>query len=236
MNPPPPERERVPIPDRASLERAYAAIEDIHKRHLHQHGVKLPGKNSYQWIWLAMLHHYQERMVHKDDIAKAVQSIHPDAAQDQQVRHLKRRGWNVTEAQGWHQLADPYRPSQEYINEQARRRGRLDAKSFADIRQAFGGRCATCGAVEGEPDPRYGARRVQLQQGHQDPDAAAEDPANIIPQCQFCNRAYKRDFVFDARGRVRAVASPSPVQRARRQVRKKIWNFLRREFARYNRS
>lgn len=213
-------------PSKKDLDAAYRAVADIHKRHLAQHGVKLPPQSSYKWIWLAMLHYHKGGSVHKDAISDAVQKHYPEAGRDQQVRHLKRDGWNVIGGGGFHALEDPYRPSPEFINEQARRHGRLSSVDFDDIKKSFGNRCATCGSVEGEPDPRYGEARVHLQQGHQDPDEPGDDLNNIIPQCQFCNRAYRRDFVFDDKGRANAVADIGPVKRARTAVQKKIWKYL----------
>lgn len=185
---------------------------------------------SYQ---LAVLWHCREHQVHKNQVSRIVQREIPTAAADQQVRHLKRAGWNVTTPRrGWHQLADPYAPSPELVNEAARRQGRLRARDFEEVKRAFGNRCATCGAADGEPDPRYGGARTELQQGHQDPSGPADDPENIIPQCGPCNRQYRDDFVFDNRGRVRAVNSIRPVRRATRRVRKTIWQHLSREFGR----
>lgn len=126
-----------------------------------------------------MLHHYAPERVHKDEISDAVRREYPNAGRDQQVRHLKRDGWNIAGSGGFHQLADPYRPDQGFVNERNRR--------------------------QGEPD-------------------------NIILQCQFCNRAYRRDFVFDSRGRARAVADVGPVRRANRAVQRKIWELLRQRF------
>ena len=219
-----------PLPSPAELDTAYRDIARIHAEHLAQHGVKLPAKNSHKRIWLAMLHHYAPEQVHKDEISDAVRREYPNAGRDQQVRHLKRDGWNIAGSGGFHQLADPYRPDQGFVNERNRRQGRLNAGDFTQLITAFGNRCATCGAREGEPDPRYGPDRVTLQQGHQDPDRPANDPDNIIPQCQFCNRAYRRDFVFDSRGRARAVADVGPVRRANRTVQRKIWELLRQRF------
>ena len=218
------------LPSRAELKVAYDDIARIHRTHLAQHGVRLPDENSYKWVWLGMLHFHSGERVHKNRISDAVRSIYPEAARDQQVRHLKRDGWNIEGERGYHSLGNPYQPSPDFVNERARRQGRLSAESFDDLKTSFGNRCATCGAVEGEPDPRYGADAVQLQQGHQNPDSGSTDLSNIIPQCQFCNRAYLRDFVFDDRGRVKAVADVGPVRRASQPVQRKIWEFLRGRF------
>lgn len=83
-------------------------------------------------------------------------------------------------------------------------------KTFDEIKAAYDYRCATCGAKEGEFHhlSQYEGRRevVRLQQGHINPHQPLE-PGNIIPQCQFCNRAYRNWFVFDRNGRVRGVAA-----------------------------
>ena len=70
------------------------------------------------------------------------------------MRHLKRDGWHI--GKGGEHVLDPYNPSPEFANEQARRRGRLEAQSFEDLKKTYGWSCATCGASEGEPDVRYG--------------------------------------------------------------------------------
>ena len=216
------------LPSIEELDAAWVDIERIHDEHLAQHEVRLPSPTTYKRIWLSMLHHYCHRPVHKVEISEAVQREYPDAGGDQQVRHLKRDGWNITSPKrGCHQLKDPYRPSQEFYNEQNRRRGRSASKDFSELKKRFGNRCANCGASEGEPDHRYGSDKVVLEQGHQDPDKPSEDPKNIIPQCQFCNRAYNSNFVFNNKGQLRAIASVSPIERASEKVKKQVAEYLR---------
>lgn len=216
------------LPSVEELNTAWVDIERIHDEHLAQHEVKLPSSTSYKKIWLAMLHHYCYRPVHKDEISEAVQREYPDAGKDQQVRHLKRDGWNITfPKRGYHQLKDPYRPSQEFYNEQNRRRDRLTYKDFSELKKKFGNLCANCGAREGEPDPRYGSDKVILEKCHKDPNFPSDDLKNIIPQCQFCNREYKSDFVFDDKGQVCAIGSANPVERASEEAKKKVVEYLR---------
>jgi len=209
------------IPTEQQLKEAWAEVCELHREYLQVHEVGLPKEDSNQAIWLATLRHYHPESVHKDRISEIVRRQRPDAATDQQVRHLSRKGWKlVTLKPGEHKI-DWHHPSSDFANQQARRRGRLQAEDFSDLKKVFGNRCATCGATEGRPDPRYGDEAVQLQQGHQDPSGSS-DLGNIIPQCQFCNRAYKDDFVFDAKGRVRAIASVEPVKRASLEVQAKV--------------
>ena len=101
---------------------------------------------------------------------------------------------------GSHAL-NPYKVSPEFETDKRRRQGTLSAKNFDELKEVFGNQCATCGAKEGETNPRYGDDIVELQRGHKDPDKPMTLD-NIIPQCQFCNRAYRRDYVFDDKGRV----------------------------------
>lgn len=212
---------------RDELEVAWQEVRELHKEYLERHDVKLPSRESFKWVWLATLWHHRDRHVHKDEVSRAVRLVFPDAAADQQVRHLKRDGWSIeSDGKGGHK-SNPYKPSPEYVNELARRKGRIGASSFDELKTVYGSRCATCGAREGHPDPRYGDDLVKLQQGHQDP-AKPINNDNVLPQCQFCNRAYKNDFAFDDKGRVRAIASVAPVRRASAAVRKQVKDWLNR--------
>ena len=121
---------------------------------------------------------------------------------------------------------DPYRPSPGLITNQRRRVGRLSATTFDELKVVYHRRCASCSAEEGKPNPRYGDDIVVLEQGHKEP---SEPPTidNIIPQCQFCNQAYRGDFTFDDKRRVRAVADVEPVRRATEAVKRKIFEWLK---------
>lgn len=219
-------------PPRRQITAAFNDLKRIHNIHLTQHGVKLPADGSNKAIWLGVLWACKDREVHKEEMSAIVQRERGGNPVDQQVRHLKRDGWNIVPGatRGAHRLDNPYQPSPEWANEQARRQGQLAAGTFDELKRAFGHRCATCGAVEGEPDPRYGRDRVELQQGHRDPAKPDTDRRNIIPQCGPCNRQYRNDFVFDPKGRVRAVAAVGPVRRADRAVQRKIYDFLKEKF------
>lgn len=225
------------LPSLEALKEAWEELCHIHRRYLAIHDVYLPvadredrQRYSRKWIWLSVLYIERDRFVHKDEVSEVVRWLHPDAAADQQVRHLKRDGWNIIpdpNRKGAHRL-DPFRPSPEWETTAARRRGRLTANSFDDLKTNYANQCATCGAQEGFPHPRYAGNEadpVELQQGRQDPEKPY-DLTNVIPQCQFCNRAYKDDFVFDARGRIRAIASIRPVQRASVRTRQRVKAWL----------
>ena len=218
------------LPAKSDLQSAWEELQDIHTRYLARYEVKLPRAIHYndqaKSIWLAVLFHYRDKIVHKNSISAVCRRDRPSLAPDQQVRQMKRDGWRLhSDGKGNHRL-DPYEPSLEYMNEATRRARLLSAESFDDIKRTFGYRCATCDAGEGEPDSRFGKDKVKLQRGHRDPAKPADDKLNIIPQCQFCNRAYRGDFVFDEKGRAWAVADIGPVRRASTDVKKKLFQFL----------
>lgn len=222
------------LPSKLALQKAWEELQDIHSQYLARHDVRIPRANQYneraKSIWLAVLFHWHGEDVHKNTISAVCQRDNPGLAPDQQVRHLKRDGWRLeSDGRGNHRL-DPFQPSLEFVNVKSRRDGLLSAESFADIKRVFGHSCATCGAREGRPDPRYGEDIVVLQRGHRDPAKSAGDRLNIIPQCQFCNRAYRGDFVFDEKGRAWAIADIGPVQRASSDVKRKVLRFLRELF------
>jgi len=53
---------------------------------------------------------------------------------------------------------------------------------------------------------------------------------NIIPQCQFCNRAYRNFWIFDNKGRVRNIANPRIVLKADIEIQKAIYELLEKKF------
>lgn len=89
-----------PIPSKAELDAAFADLQRIHRIHLAQHNVKLPTPGSRKALQLSILHHAKGEPVHKDTVSRIVRQYLPNAATDQQVRHLKRDGWNITGARG----------------------------------------------------------------------------------------------------------------------------------------
>ena len=223
------------LPTPEQLQRAWVGLQDIHKRYLAVHEVWIPKTEHYtdhnKAVWLSGLWHYKERVVYKDEVSVVTRRDINGAAADQQVRHLKRHGWDKVTKHGRHKLS-PYQPSPEFLNASTRKRMCLSATDFDGIKRSFGFRCATCGAKEGEPDPRYGAAFVKIQQSHRNPNAVGDVPDNIIPQCQFCICSYSNDFILDDKGRVYAVASVQPVRRATKSVQRKILTYFTKHFGR----
>ena len=212
---------------------AWHELQAIYDANLAEYGVKWPQVGTNKQVWLAVLFHGYKNcpgvMINKNQIAKIVNAHMPGSATDQQVRHLKRDGWYLkNDGKGGHAL-NPYKVSTEFVKDSIKRTDLLKDKNFQEIKEIYGNRCATCGAQEGDTNWRYGDDLVKLQKGHKDPSkpSVAE---NIIPQCQFCNRAYQDYYVFDDKGRVKTIASIKPVQKASKAVKQKVYEFLKNSF------
>ena len=101
------------LPTPEQLQRAWVKLQAIHQEHLAVHDVCIPQVTRYsensKATWLAILWHYQDQTIHKDEISAIVRRDIKGAAADQQVRHLKRDGWEIGQDQGQHRL-DPSGP------------------------------------------------------------------------------------------------------------------------------
>lgn len=125
----------------------------------------------------------------------------------QHLRHMRReKGIRVAKSSRGEYYLENLAISTPFTN---RHRG-IRASSFEEIKRAYGYRCATCGAQEGQlhhlPQYRESGEKVILHKGHMNPHRGL-DNENVIPQCQFCNRAYRDWVVFDKNGRVVGVSS-----------------------------
>ena len=97
-------------------------------------------------------------------------------------------------------------PNPKLVAQELKRVGRLGAKTFEQLKIAYGNKCATCGIEEGKKDSRMDVI-VKLQEGHMNPRKSLTLD-NTIPQCQYCNQTYKDYFKFNEHGRVIAVNNP----------------------------
>ena len=170
-------------------------------------------------LQLIFLYKHINCFVHKDMVSEFVRKYKPNAALDQQVRHLGTQlSWYVLNKSakvpdkdekvpnGYNYLVSIETPNPKAIATALKRSGRLAAKSFEDLKIVYGNKCATCGIDEGKKDPRNGAI-VSLQQGHMNPRKKLT-LENTIPQCQYCNQQYLDHFCFNEHGRVIAVNNP----------------------------
>jgi hypothetical protein len=215
------------------IEKWYETLHKEHETYLAKYGVKFPGKGTTKALWLIYLRKYQGSPVHKDTISSFVQTVNPRAGKDQQVRHLASDGWYVLNKgeklperadivpSGYHILITTESPNPSFLFKSLKRAGRIGAKDFRQLKAVYDFRCATCGSQEGKPNFLEPNKRTALQQGHMNPHRALT-LENSIPQCQVCNQVYQDDYVFDAKGRVIAVASPTPVLRADKEVREEV--------------
>jgi len=90
-------------------------------------------------------------------------------------------------------------------------------------------RCATCGSREGKHHYHWPNTITKLQKSHKDPRKPLSGN-NIIPQCQKCNRAYRNFWIFDDKGRVRGIANPLIIKKCDKDIKKKIYELLKKEY------
>lgn len=220
-----------------------ARIREIHNKiiysyytYLEQYGVKKLWKNDYtklenlndedfikaldgKELQLIFLYEHIGCFVHKDVVSAFVRKYIPDAAFDQQVRHLGtqyhwyvlNKGHKVPDLDikvpsGYNYLVSIETPNPKAVAEALKRAGRLAARNFDELKMAYNNKCATCGIEEGKRDIRDNSI-VSLQQGHMDPRKKLTLD-NTIPQCKYCNGTYKDYFRFNEYGRVIAVNNP----------------------------
>lgn len=192
-------------------------------------------------LQLIFLTKYRRKLVHKDLISAFVRKYIPTAALDQQVRHLGAQyHWNIlnkgavipdedeTVPSAYYYLVSIDQPNPTLLIDEMKRKGRMAACDFEDLKIIYGNCCATCGRKEGSTDERNNDVPIKLQQGHMDPSKAL-DLQNTIPQCQYCNQTYGNDFCFNEYGRVVAVFNPKVVLRSPKSVQDEMITVLMEE-------
>lgn len=199
--------------------------------------VKLLDGRELQLIFL--LKHIN-CLVHKDAVSAFVRKFLPDAAFDQQVRHLgTQSGWYVLNKShkipdkdynvpsGYNYLVSIDTPNPRIIAIALKRAGRLSARNFEELKMAYGNKCATCGVEEGKKDVRNGSI-VILEQGHMNPRKPLTLD-NTIPQCKYCNSTYADYFQFNEYGRVVAVNNPEILLKSPHDVQDEMIQVLLEE-------
>jgi hypothetical protein len=210
----------------------YETISTYHKDYLAGAGVKLPQlekggeftKDALVLVYLAQ-GYPDTRWITKKELTDFVRLYHPDTNDVQAGRHLgMQRGFYIVSSRRGNYLpegapppkGDSYllvtleKPHPAFV---PKRRSSNADSDFETVKQKYDYRCATCGSKEGEANLRYKNQRTQLQRGHRNPKLPLEGE-NIIPQCQFCNRADRNYWVYDERGRVVGVAAVKPITRS----------------------
>jgi len=222
----------------------YEMICGYHDKYLKEHGVKLPKlvdkagnytKDALVLIYLAE-GYPKTKSVSKGELTQFIRQYYPDVADVQQARHLAaQKGWfiasgtrgnrHITLNIGEYQLITLEKPYPAFV---CQKREEVNI-NWEKIKKKYGNRCATCGSEEGKPNIHWPNSLTQLQKSHKDPNKPLTSE-NIIPQCQFCNRAYRNYWVFDDKGRVRKLANPSIIMKSDEKVRREVYKILYKEF------
>ena len=250
--------------DNALLDIPYKRIRQIHNKiinsyyvHLVQYGVRALWKDDYRQLdslndidlvkaldgkelQLIFLYEYIGCFVHKDMVSAFVRKFIPDAALDQQVRHLgSQYNWyvlnkgnripdrDISVPSGYNYLVSIETPNPKVLAQALKRAGRLAAKNFDELKMAYNYTCATCGIEEGKKDTRDNTI-VSLQQGHMDPRKPLTLD-NTIPQCAYCNRTYMDFFRFNEYGRVIAINNPEILLRSPKDIQDEMIEVLLEE-------
>jgi len=226
------------------IKRIYQMICNYYDKYLKQYGVKLPklisakGYTKDALILICLAQSYPNtRPVSKGKLTEFIRQYYVDVADVQQARHLAaQNGWFIVSGTrgnkdvelkpGEYQLISLERPYPAFVGQRVED---LDIKDWEGLKERYGNRCATCGSKEGEPNIHWPNSITQLQKAHKNPNKPLIS-RNIIPQCQFCNRAYRNWWVFDDKGRVRELANPSVITRSDERVRWEVYKILYNEF------
>jgi hypothetical protein len=224
------------------IHQIYQMICSYYNKYLKKHGVKLPElvtKEGYTKDALVLLYLAQDypatKKVTKHELTLFIRQYYPDINDVQQARHLgAQKGWfisaggrdnkDVLLSRGEYQLISLERPYPAFKGHRIEK-----TEDWGSLKRQYGFRCATCGSREGRPNIQWPNTITKLQKSHKDPQKPLV-AGNIIPQCQKCNRSYRKDWVFDERGRVRGLANPQVIKRCEERIRRAVYKILYAEF------
>lgn len=226
------------------IKEIYERIRMYHDKYLKQYGVKLPkltdNKGNYTKDALVLVYLAQDypetKSVSKSELTQFIRIYYPDTADVQQARHLAaQKGWFIASGTrgnrhtklnyGEYKLLSLEEPYPGFVGQ---KREEVDV-NWEKIKERYGNRCATCGSEEGKPNIHWPYSITQLQKSHKNPKKPLMT-GNIIPQCQFCNRAYKNYWIFDDKGRVRKLANPSVILKSPEDVQWEVYKILYEKF------
>jgi len=225
------------------IEKIYEMIKCYHEKHLQKEGVQLPklynrGKFSKEALVLVYLAQFypNTKVVTKQELTEFIRKFYPNTNDVQQGRHLAaQKGWYIASGtrgngilelnQGEYKLITLEKPYPNFV----RAKRKTVNFEWEEIKKKYGYRCATCGSKENEYHLHWKSAITKLQKAHRDPRKSMT-PENIIPQCQFCNRAYRNFWVFDKKGRVRNIANPKIILKADIEIQKAVYELLRKKF------
>jgi hypothetical protein len=222
----------------------YNQIKKIHKDNLASFGIKLPkltngnGTFTKDALCLVLLFSKFQKSVSKAELTSFIKAYYPNVNDVQQARHLgAQKGWYILSGTRGdslgnlqpgeymlHSLSEPY---PDYTI--GRRINSLNVGSWNELKNSYHNRCVTCGSEEGKKHLINSGTITKLQQGHMNPQEPL-DLSNTIPQCDWCNRAYRSYFCFDNKGRVSKINDPKFVMQSSEEIQFKIFEILKKKF------
>ena len=223
----------------------YNKIQKLYiKNGLKSIGIKLPklcnGDGTYtkDALCLILLYSKFQSPVSKEELTRFIKVFYPSVTDVQQARHLgAQKGWYILSGtrgdrlgnlkSGEYMLHSVSEPYPDYTI--GRRINNLNLESWEELKRVYHNRCVTCGSEEDKQHLINSETITQLQKGHMNPQKPL-DLDNTIPQCDWCNRAYRSYFCFDNRGRVSKINDPNFVLKSTEAIQFKIFKLLSKKF------
>ena len=227
--------------DKLTIELNYEKLKAIHnENNLASLGVNLPklfnkdGNYTKDSLCLVLLYSKFQKPVTKEELTRFIKEYYPGVNDVQQARHLgAQKGWYILSGTRGDRLGNLksgeymfYSVSETYPDFKiGRRLNTLNVDSWDELKRTYHNRCVTCGSEEGKQHLINSSTKTQLQQGHMNPQKPL-DLDNTIPQCDWCNRAYRSYFCFDNKGRVSKINDPNFVLKSTNEIQYKIFKIL----------
>jgi len=235
-------RSKILSVKKKDLDSAFKKIQKDWEKYLKSEGIRLPKEDTAKYYQLTILKHFEGKAIHKDDISALIQRFIKNAANDQQIRHLKTQdGWFILNRgdSAFVTSVEKFNPESchtllttksAFPNSNLVRRKAIKQSDWKLILEKYNYTCASCGTKIGEFHRFDSSFKVEtLEKGHMNPNKPLE-VGNVIPQCRWCNRIARGDFTFDEQGRPRAVANVRPVRRAEDKVKDEIADWIQKKY------
>jgi hypothetical protein len=225
------------------LHECYEVLNKAYEDHLRIKGVQLTkfmrgGLYTQRSLALIALYLRIGNPVTKRELTNFVRNYVEGEADVQDGRHLANtQGWYVLSTQrndagtetwpkdsyGLMSITDVYPAFSGH------REGNLESEEWARLLKKFDNRCSLCGSEEGSSNLRNKSVVTQLQQGHKDPTKPLS-PSNCLPQCQECNLPLQQKFIFDDKGRPRAISKADLIFKSPLSIQIEVFKLLKAQF------
>lgn len=219
------------------VESAYRNLYISHNSNSVMQCIKLPklrkrtGQFNNTALHLVFFYMNLGKLVHREEIIAFVKKFSYGVASDQQPRHLKYSGWDIRLGAkahdlwidgskvetGYNGLVSIDAPNTEFTTTRDKRVSIITANEWDDLLSAYDYKCAMCKTEK------------FLERSHKNPNLPMSD-TNCIPLCSKCNNWQSKDFIVDSDGRVGSLNSPRIVLSSTKDVRRKIFEQLLKEF------